>query len=79
MSAPLQWRPFESAPRDGTAFYVRVQIPMRFKLYKPTSTEYRSGKLGRWQQMSEYGGWVNCPEPDAQEWAPHPKDVERFT
>lgn len=61
---PDGWMPGNTAPMDGETFQAGYvgQMPMRYKLYKPASNEYKAGKKGRWQQMSEYGGWDNTDQ-----------------
>lgn len=54
-------------PQDGSVFYGHVYMPFRWKAYKPNSEQFRRGIKGRWQTMSEYGGWDNAKAPD--EWA----------
>lgn len=48
-------------PMDGTAFYATgtYKFPMRYKLYKPVSNEFKRGIKGRWQKMNDYGAWEN--------------------
>ncbi|WP_433950823.1 hypothetical protein [Brevundimonas bullata] len=35
----------------------------RFHPYSPRSEQFRRGIKGRWQKMTEYGGWENSPAP----------------
>jgi hypothetical protein len=37
--------------------------PVRWKPYKPEGQRQMKRK-GRWQRMSEYGGWENCDTPN---------------
>lgn len=64
----MGWKPINTAPLDGTPIYLRVVQPYRFLPYKPNSQQAKSGQLGRWQMMNEYGGWDNCPHPLGNEW-----------
>lgn len=47
-------------PKDGRAYNTVMQVPVRWKAYKPTSQQARHGIPGRWQQMNEFGGWENA-------------------
>lgn len=58
--APLQ----EAAPPQGRVFYARQHVLMKWTPYKPTSQEFKRGKLGRWQERRPYGlGWQNAEHP----------------
>lgn len=66
----MGWRPIETAPKDGTRILgMPYANTMRYMPYKPTSEQFRHGLKGRWQRANEYGGWENCPEPEA--WRDH--------
>ena len=65
------WFPMETAPKDKTIFYVKesYRVPFRWKPYRPKRQKIRHGVKGRWQEMNEYGGWVNSnKKPD--KWQP---------
>lgn len=64
LASALQPRPISEAPMDGREFYAIgvYQVPYRFKLYKPSSNEFKRGIKGRWQKMNEYGGWDNTDQ-----------------
>jgi len=62
------WKPASTAPMDGTEIYMRQLQPMRYKLYKPNSQEFKRGIKGRWQSMTDYGGWENCSDTNLTEW-----------
>jgi hypothetical protein len=48
-------------PRDGEVYQAVYCVPVRWKAYSPKSEQFRMGIKGRWQQMTEYGGWENSP------------------
>ncbi len=48
-------------PRDGEVYQAVYCVPVRWKAYSPKSEQFRKGIKGRWQQMTEYGGWENSP------------------
>ena len=48
-------------PRDGKTYVLQYAVPVRWKPYKPGSQQAKMGIAGRWQKMSEYGGWDNFP------------------
>jgi len=62
------WKPISSAPMNGKPFYVREMVPMRFKPYSKNSKEFKRGIKGRWQRMTDYGGWENCSDSMPSEW-----------
>lgn len=65
---PTPWKSARTAPMDGTEIYMRSLTPMRYKLYKPNSQEFKRGIKGRWQSMTDYGGWENCSCDNLTEW-----------
>lgn len=67
LTAAEGWRT-DPMPLDGTVIYRRTAQPYRFLPYKPNSQQAKSGTLGRWQMMNEYGGWDSCPVPLGNEW-----------
>lgn len=48
---------------DLTEGYAVTFFPVRWKPYKPGSQQLKKGIKGRWQSMTEYGGWENCEKP----------------
>lgn len=66
----VTWQSINSAPKDGTPIDIRAVSTFRFQPYKPNSDQRRKGILGRWQTVTEYGGWNNCSEPQG-EWRPN--------
>lgn len=64
------YRPISEAPRDGSWINVRAVRTYRFKLYSPKSPQFKKGQKGRWQAITEYGGWENCEEP-VGDWVPN--------
>ena len=63
----MEWNT-DPIPLDGSVVYIRVAQPFRFKLYSPKSQQFKAGEKGRWQMMTEYGGWENCSHPLGNEW-----------
>lgn len=72
-------KPIAEAPRDGTPLIV-ISIKtenMRYKPYLKGSPQQRRGIRGRWQVLNDYGGWMNCNEPDdAAVFRVHPQHEE---
>jgi hypothetical protein len=62
----IAWRS-DAPPKDGSVFYGHWWSPCRWLAYKPNSEQARRGIKGRWQTMTEYGGWGNAATPN--EWA----------
>lgn len=58
----------DAMPMDGTPICVRAVSTYRYQPYKPTSEQRKRGIKGRWQEMSEYGGWQNCEAPAGDGW-----------
>ncbi len=50
---------------EKTEGYATTFYPVRWRPYKPTSQQFKRGQKGRWQRMTEYGGWENCETPSA--------------
>ena len=46
---------------------VVISQTMRFKHYKPSSSQFKAGIVGRWQEFDGYG-WSNCAAPDSWEY-----------
>ncbi len=44
--------------KDGEPFEIQVPTTVRWKKYKPSSSQFKGGKLGRWQEHNGYG-WNN--------------------
>lgn len=59
----MTWLPIEEAPRDGTVIEASFVLSVRYQPYKPSSEQRRKGIVGRWQRLTEFGGWENCDEP----------------
>ena len=67
----------DTIPKDDTPVHVKQLY--RFKRYKPSSSQYRHGMVGRWQSWNGYAwsncengcGWSNCENPT--HWMPLPK------
>jgi hypothetical protein len=64
------WQPAETAPKDGTIFYVGTAV--KWKPYKPNSEQARRGIKGRWMESNGYGGWYPLAG-DFEHWAPLPE------
>jgi hypothetical protein len=54
-SAPDDWQPMDTAPKDGTFIYVQQTAVYRWLAYKANSQEVKRGKKGRWQMHNGYG------------------------
>ncbi len=62
------WSPIANAPKDGTPFTARIEVPLRWLASKPDAK--RQGfPEGRWQASNGYGGWENFKE-EPSEWKP---------
>ena len=72
----VDWRK-DQMPMDGTVIYRRVWSAYRFQPYSPKSQEFKRGLKGRWQEMTEYGGWQNCNHPLGDEWC-SADDMQRY-
>ena len=74
LEAKLALQPLDTAPQDGSVFYVQQQAACRWLSYRPGSEQLRKGIKGRWQQHTGYGfencelsgdGWKPLPPPEA--------------
>lgn len=50
-------------PKDGDVYTGIYCKPVRWKAYKKGAPQLKRGITGRWQELTEYGGWKNCDTP----------------
>ena len=46
-------------PKDGDVYTGVYCKPVRWKEYKKGAPQLKRGIKGRWQELTEYGGWKN--------------------
>lgn len=50
-------------PKDGEVYVGIYCKNVRWKAYKKGAPQLKRGIKGRWQELTEYGGWKNCDTP----------------